>query len=439
MTEASRYSPSHPAWRVAYPAAVGSVAIALLVCGFGLWSTQTKLAGAVVASGKVEVQSNKQVVQHSEGGVVGEILTRDGDHVEAGQLLLRLDDTFLSSELVIVERQFFEILARKTRLEAERDEGTEIVVPDHLAALLDTHPEIGDLYEGQRRLLLARAETVAAQVNGLREQAEQLENEILGADAQHTGLNRQLELIGEDLVVQRALLERGLTEASRVKTLEREEARIEGEIGRVKAGIARVRGQIASIATEIVRIRAVQREEANTELRDVGLREVELAERRLTLKERLQRLDVRAPVGGIVFGSQIFARRSVLEPAAPIMYIVPNGAALLIAARVDARSIDQVYVGQTTSLRFPAFNQRQTPEIEGHVVNVSADTLTDERTGVSFYRIEILPDQGQIERLNGQTLLPGMPAESFLRTDLRTPISYLAKPLTDYFAKAFRD
>lgn len=439
MTTGMIATKAHSAWRATLPAAVGFSALALLLGGLGIWGTQTKLSGAVISSGIVEVQSNRQVVQHPEGGVVGEILARDGDYVMAGQPLLRLDGTFLMSELTIVEGQLVEIHARKARLEAERNGDEEIVVPEALGTFLRDDAVIRTVIDGQRRLFLARRETIAKQTEQLLEQKAQAESQIDGTEAQLVSLRQQIDLITEELTDQQSLLNRGLTQASRVRSIRREKARLIGDVGRLEADVARLKGQIAGTGIEILTLEAARREEANAELRDLQFREVELAERRVALKERLSRLDIRAPVTGTVYGSEVYALQSVVQPAAPMMYVVPRDTPLLVAARVDAVHIDQVYAGQPATLRFPAFNQRQTPELSGHVVNLSADAFTDERTGFNFYRVEVVPDEDQLERLNGQVLLPGMPVETFIRTDERTPLSYLIKPFADYFVKAFRE
>jgi HlyD family type I secretion membrane fusion protein len=426
-------------WSIALPVATGFLALALLVGGLGWWSTQTTLSGAVVAPGFVEVETNRQVIQHPEGGVVGEILVRDGDLVQAGQPVIRLDDTFLVSELMIVEGQLFELYARKARLQAERVDATEMAIPESLAALAVERPEVGALIEGQRRLFEARLETMRKETGRLEEQALQIESQIDGTEAQLVSLQRQLELIGSELRDQQKLLDQGLTPATRVTALQREEASLSGDIGRLDAEAARLRGQIAGIEIDKLRLAAQRREQAVTTLRDIDLQEIEMSERRLALKERLFRLEIRAPVSGVVYDSQVFALQSVVQPAAPIMYIVPQDSPLLIAAKVDAIHIDEIYRGQAVTLRFPAFNQRQTPELFGQVVNLSADALTDEATGQRYYRADILPNAGEIERLADQALLPGMPVETFIRTDDRTPLSYFAKPLTDYFVRAFRE
>ncbi|NOC85506.1 HlyD family type I secretion periplasmic adaptor subunit [Ruegeria sp. HKCCD6428] len=428
-----------PVWGIKIPALVGFLALGILVGGLGLWAVKTRLAGAIVSSGVIEVQSNRQVVEHPDGGVVGEIFVRDGDTVASGDLLLRLDDTFLSSEQTIVESQLFDLLARRARLEAERDGLTSEELAARLAEVQKEYDIDPDLIAGQQNLFDARLETLSKQDEQLRKQLVQIESEIAGTQAQLVSLRRQTELIEAELKDQQSLLSRGLTQNSRVLALQREEASLIGEIGKLEASVARLKGQIASTEIKIVELTATRREEAITTLRDVQAQVAELWERRLSLAERLARLEIRAPVSGTVYGSQVFALQSVIQPGEPMMYVVPQDTPLLVAARVDAIHVDQLHVGQSVALRFPAFNQRETPELEGQVNNVSADTFTDEQSGFTFYRAEVVLNDGEIDRLNGQELLPGMPVETLIKTDERTPLSYLVKPMADYFNRAFRE
>lgn len=428
-----------PVWRITIPALVGFTALGILVGGLGLWAVKTRLAGAIISQGIIEVESNRQVIQHPDGGVVGEIFVRDGDAVAAGDFLLRLDDTFLSSEKTIVEAQLFELLARRARLEAERDGADADALAARLAEIQQAERIDSDLIAGQQRLFEARLNTLTQKTEQLSKQTVQIESEIEGTEAQLVSLRRQVELIQEELDDQESLLQRGLTQASRVSALLREEASLTGDIGRLEAAVARLKGQISATEISIVELEATRREEAISTLRDIQSQISELAERRLSLDTRLSRLDIRAPVSGTVYDSQVFALQSVVQPAEPMMYLVPQDTPLLVAARVDAIHVDQLHVGQSVLLRFPAFNQRETPEIEGQVITVSADTFTDDKTGQTFYRAEVVPDDGQVERLKGQELLPGMPVETLIKTDERTPLSYLVKPLADYFNRAFRE
>ncbi|MFK7764382.1 MAG: HlyD family type I secretion periplasmic adaptor subunit [Roseobacter sp.] len=426
-------------WAVTLPATVGFLALALLVGGLGLWSTQTRLSGAVVATGVIEVETNKQVVQHPEGGVVGTIHVRNGDAVDAGQLLLKFDDTFLTTELTIVENQLFELYVRKVRLIAESTNVSDLVIPEKLRDLTRAHEAVERQLKGQVLLFEARKETQSNEIDQLAEQVSQIESETLGTQAQLTSLRRQLDLIADELADQQSLFRQGLTPISRIKALQREEARLGGDIGRLEAESARLRGQRAGIEIEKLRLASRRQEDAITQLRDLQLQETEIEERRLALKERLSRLEIRAPVAGVIYDSQVFAVHSVVQPGAPMMFVVPQDTPLLIAARVESIHVDQIYRGQDVTLRFPAFNQRQTPELFGQVVNLSADAMTDEATGMRYYRAEILPNLGEIARLENQALLPGMPVETYIRTDDRTPLSYFTKPLTDYFVKSFRE
>ena len=314
-----------PVWGIKIPALVGFLALGILVGGLGLWAVKTRLAGAIVSSGVIEVQSNRQVVEHPDGGVVGEIFVRDGDTVASGDLLLRLDDTFLSSEQTIVESQLFDLLARRARLEAERDGLTSEELAARLAEVQKEYDIDPDLISGQQNLFDARLETLSKQDEQLRKQLVQIESEIEGTQAQLVSLRRQTELIEAELKDQKSLLSRGLTQNSRVLALQREEASLTGEIGKLEASVARLKGQIASTEIKIVELTATRREEAITTLRDVQAQVAELWERRLSLAERLARLEIRAPVSGTVYGSQVFALQSVIQPGEPMMYVVPQG------------------------------------------------------------------------------------------------------------------
>ncbi|MCV6594407.1 MAG: HlyD family type I secretion periplasmic adaptor subunit [Silicimonas sp.] len=419
------------------PLIVGFTSLVLLVGGIGVWSVRTQIAGAIIASGMIVVENNRQVVQHAEGGVVGEIAARDGDLVEAGALLVQLDDTLLRSELSVAELQLIELGARRARLQTERDGGDEITFPDILMEMGEE--EARDQIEGQRKLFEARLVSLEKEKNQIAERIKQTGNQIKGAEAQLQALAIQEELITAELVDAESLLEKGLIQAQRVSTLRREAARLAGEIGQLTASVAQFKGEIAAFEIEALKLDGTRREGAIVELRDIQFRELELAERRRSLLERLSRLDIRAPVSGIVYGSTVFGQNAVVQPAEPLMYVVPQDQPLVVSARVDSIHIDQVHVGQPAALLFTAFNQRLTPELTGRVVAVSADVFQDEVTGMSYYKVELAPLEEELPKLNDQEVLPGMPVETHLRTSERTPLSYLTKPLTDYFGRALRE
>jgi HlyD family secretion protein len=418
---------------------VGSVTAALLVLGFGVWSVASEIAGAVVASGQIEVSQNRQVVQHPDGGVVAEIAVKEAQPVKAGDLLIRLDGALVKSELAIVEGQLFEVMARSARLEAERNDAPAPEFSGELAELAKTRPEVADLIEGQRSLFTARRESVLKQSEQLQKRAAQIGSQIEGVDAQVAALSKQLDLIEQELTDQRTLLEKGLAQSSRVLSLEREASRLQGSVGELQASRAQAEGRATEVELEVLRLAAVRREEANTQLRDIGARVLELAERRRSLTEQIARLEIRAPVSGTVLGLAVSTPQSVIRPAEPLLYLIPQDRPLIITAQVQTIDVDQVFVGQKVRLMFPAFSARTTPELNGHVVTVSADVLVDERAQMAYYKAEIALDPGEIDRLEGLTLIPGMPVETFIQTGARSPMAYLLKPFTDYFAAAFRE
>ncbi len=417
------------------PVILGLIALLVLLGGFGTWSVMANISGAVVAQGAVEVDQNRQVVQHPDGGVVAAIQVDEGDVVAAGDVLIRLDPTAVGSERTIVQGQLHEVMARRARLEAERDGQPDVTFPFQA----DT-PDLQAQMDGQVRLFASRAETLATEAGQLHKRANQIRNQIDGITAQEKSLIRQLELLRQELASQQTLLEKGLTQATRVLELQRTEAGILGQMGELVASRAEHEGRITELEIEVLKLTSTRREEAITELRDLQFRELELAEQLRALDERLNRLDIRAPVGGVVLGLTVYTERAVVRAAEPVLYIVPQDRPLVISVRVEPIHVDQVFVGQEVTLSFPAFDSRTTPQLKGRVVTLSPDAFTDEATGQSFYTAEIHLSEGELALLpEGLSLLPGMPVDSFLRTDDRSPLAYLVKPLADYFNKAFRE
>ena len=427
------------AWSARGPVSTGMITLAALVFGFGGWSVFTSIDGAIVASGQLEVEQNRQIVQHPDGGVVASIAVIEGQAVAVGDILIQLDGSLLNSELAIVEGQLFEMRARRARLEAERDDKDMPVFSGELAELAAIRPEVAEQVEGQRGLFMARRESMARQSEQLEKRTAQITSQIEGVVAQTAALNVQLGLIREELTDQKSLLEKGLAQSSRVLALQREESQLQGNMGELASSRAQAEGRATEVELEILRLAAVRREEANTQLRDIGPQELELAERRRALTERIARLDIRAPVSGLVLGLQVTSPRSVLGAGAPVLYLIPQDRPLVISAQLMPINVDEVSIGQKVRVVFPAFSSRDMPDMFGHVVTISADALTDQRTQAPYYRAEIVLDAGEMEKLAGQTLLPGMPVETFIETGARTPMAYLLKPFTDYFNQAFRE
>ena len=426
-------------WRLRPLLVTGWLTFCLLVFGIGAWGAVTRISGAVVGAGQLEVEGNRQVVQHPSGGVIEEIFARDGDEVQAGEVLIELDGEDLRPELDTVEGQWFEMLATKSRLSAERD-GLETIEfdPELLSRAADS-VEIQKLLAAQQVQFTARRKTQAQEEKQLEEQKTQIAKQNEGLEALAAATGSQIDLLMQEIAGQQTLLDQGLTQLTRVLTPQRELARLRGTEGQVEASIAENRGKIAEIEIEIVRLTSKVREEAISELRDLAFREIETREKRRSLIDRIARLELRAPVAGTVYGSSADTLRAVIRAAEPVMYIVPKDTPLIVRTMIEPHNIDQVHVGQEAVLRFSAFDQRTTPELTGHVSAVSADAYVDERLGHHYYKADIEIDPGMLDKLNHVTLIPGMPVESFIRTGDRSALSYFVKPMKDYFTRAFRD
>lgn len=421
------------------PVLLGLAALALLILGFGLWATLAELSGAVVAPGRIEVDRDRQVVQHPDGGVVADILVRDGDRVTAGQVLLRLDGSALRSELAIVDGQLSELACRSARLIAERDGLAEPEFPPDLLRRAESLADLAAQIDGQRRLFAARSDSLAGQRQLLLRRIDQIAAELNGLSAQRSSLATQLDLIEHELAVQQGLLDRGFAQAGTVLSLQREQARLRGQMGEMAAAEARAQDQITEVEIEISGLDTRRREDAISELRDIGPALLELTEHRRILLKRMDRLDLRAPVSGVVLGLQVTTLRAVLRPAEPLLYVIPQDRPLVVTARIAPIHVDEVAVGQEAEMVFPAFQARDTPHLHGRVTRVSADALTDPQSGAVYYAAEIELATVERARLGHRALIPGMPVEVFLQTGRHTPLAYLVKPFTDYFSHAFRE
>lgn len=417
---------------------LGYATLALLVLGLGGWGVMARISGAVIATGTVEVEGNRQVVQHPVGGVVTEILARDGDEVAAGDVLLRLEGDAQRAEFQTVEGQFFELVARQNRLEALRDREGAITFDDELLSR-EEEPELEALMAAQVQQFEASHDTLSKEQSQLGERAAQIEKQIEGLDFQLAAIKEQVSLTGEELAAQETLMSQGLTQLTRVLSLRRDLAQLKGTQGATEAAVAENRAKIAEIDLEKLKLENKQRDDAIAELREIEFQVIELRSRRTALGEEIARLDVRAPVSGIVYGSTADTLRGVVKAAEPVLYIVPQEVDLIVRAQIEAAKIDQVHAGQTAMLHFSAFDQRTTPVVAGKVTKVSADIFTDQRTGRSYYRADVALDANVLAELEGRRLVPGMPVEAFIATGDRTALGYIVKPMSDYFNRAFRE
>ena len=426
-------------WSALRPVLWGFISLVVLVGGLGTWSVTTILSGAVIVSGQVEVALSRQIVQHPNGGVVEKIFVEEGDIVVAGDVLFRLEGSELKSELSIVENQLLELDARHARLSALSNELSAVVFPNALTVLAEKRPDIGEIVAGQTSLFLKQSATLAQAKLQRGKQIDQLKIQIAGLEEQASAIGIQIELLRFDLRTQKELLKKGLTQSARVLTLERELAEFRGRMGEVTSNRAQAAAQVTEVEIEITSLSMLQREKAEAELREIAARQLELMERRTSLKTRVAKLEIRAPASGIVLGLTVTTPRSVIRPAEPMMYIVPQDRPLMVEARLPVSHVDEVHPGQEVHLIFSALPSRTTPDIFGRVTLVSADALADDRSGAKYYRIGISIDAPDLQRRVGVEIMPGMPVEAYIRTADRTPLSYLVKPFADYFRMAFKE
>lgn len=417
----------------------GSAALAALAASLGLWGHFARLDSAIIAPGQIAVAQDRQVVQHADGGTIAELPIREGQPVAAGDLLLRLDGTALHAEARIAAARLDDLLTRRLRLEAERDDAPALAPPPPLAARAATDPALAELIDGQTRLFTARRDTLARQSEQLARRKQQLADQVIGIDAQIRALRRQVDLISREAANQRSLLARGLAPAARLLALERDEAGLQGRLGELAAQRAQTEGRATEIDLEILRLGALRREEALAELRDLAPLERETAQRLADLKERIARLDIRAPLSGTVIGLAVTTPRAVIRPAEPILHLVPQDRPLLVTASVPPLHVDELRIGQPVRLLFPAFPAADPAEVTGTLALVSADAFTAPDTGDSFYRVEIALPPAVETLIGGRRLLPGMPVEAFILTGSRSPLAYLLQPFTDYLRGAMRE
>ena len=416
---------------------VGFWVIALVFGGMGLWSATFTLDGAVVTQGVVQVEAARKKVQHLEGGIVKEVRVRDGDSVAEGDVLVRLDDTSAGASLRLLQGQSAELAVRRYRLLAERDGAAEFALPQ--AAAIRSDRALIDIVSGQRALFEARRSSRLLEIDLLRQQQLQLRSQIEGFQKQDASKLKQIKYFDDELEGLRTLFAKGLTPKSRLLALEREAERVRGELAALAASTAGAETKLHEVELAIHRINQTCHEKLAEALRTLEAELNTFSEKLVSVEDQTQRTEIRAPRRGRVLNLAVHNAGSVIRPGETIMEIVPEDDTLVIGARVAPQDIDKVAPRATATVRLSAFNQRTTPELFGEVQRVSADLVADATGSQPSYHaiIEIPPREA--ERLQGLTLVPGMPAEVFIRTGARTPLSYLLKPLTDTFTRALKE
>lgn len=416
---------------------LGFFIVFALIGGVTVWAATQKIAGAVIASGRVVVDSNLKKVQHPSGGIVSKINVKNGDEVQKGQLLMRLDETITKANLSVVVKQIMELKMRAARLEAERDALQKIVIPDELQE--QNSPDVDRIIRGERNLFRSRRESRQQQKAQLRERIAQHRQEIVGIEGQVKAKATEISLIEQELAGLVTLEEQQLITTNRMVSMRRQAARLEGEHGQLVASVARIRGQIAEVELQILSMEQEAQTQIVDELRQIDSKIAELAERRIAAEDQLNRIDIRAPISGIVHQLSVHTEGGVINSAEPVMMLVPRGDKLVIEARVQPQDIDRVHLDQEAQVRFTAFNQRTTPEITGTIKRIGADLSRDEITGETYFTVRIGFLDEEVVRLGENKLQPGIPADVQIRTSDRTALSFLVKPLEDQLSKAFRE
>jgi HlyD family secretion protein len=417
---------------------IGLAVVAFLALGLGGWATTAEISGALIAPGSVVVESNVKKVQHPTGGVVGEVLARDGDLVKAGDVVVRLDDTVTRASLAIVTKNLDGLWARGARLEAEQRGVDRVVFPKALLDRADD-PDVKNIIASETKLFEVRTFGRVGQKAQLRERVTQLIEEIAGLMAQEKAKDQEIVLVEKELTGVQQLYEKHLVQMSRLTTLQRDAARLNGERAQFIAARAQAKGKITETELQIIQVDKDLVSDVSKDLRETNDKIGEFVERKVTAEDQLRRTDIRAPQDGMVLQSTVHTVGGVITAGDAIMMIVPQSDALSVEAKVNPQDIDKLQIGQKTLLRLSAFNQRTTPELNGVVTRVSPDVTTDQRTGQSYYTIRVSMPSEEIKRLGDAKLIPGMPVEAFVQTGDRTMLSYLIKPLSDQLMRAFRE
>lgn len=416
----------------------GIAMIALFGGTIGLWAATSTLSGAVVAGGQFVVDSSVKKIQHAVGGIVGELKVKDGDRVNEGDLLIRLDETVTRANLQVVSKQLDEYIGRLARLEAERDSAGEVKMPVEFASRLND-PAVQKIMSSERTLFEARRAAREAQKDQLKKRIAQSQDEITGLRAQQDAKAREAALITEELKGVRDLYQKNLVQLPRLNALERDAASIEGQRGQLIASVAQAESRIAETSFQIIQIDEQMRAEAMQELREMQSKIAEYTERRVAAEDQLKRIDIRAPSDGYVHQLNVHTIGGVISPAEPVMLIVPTNDKLELEAKILPNDIDQVKLGQKSTVKVHASNARMMPDLHGTVSRISADVSRDQQTGMTFYTIRVELPQSEIKRLENLHLIAGMQAEVFVEVNERTPLEYFFKPMKDQIARAFRE
>ncbi len=413
---------------------MGLFLLLLVTFGLGGWGSFASLAGAVIAPAAVIVDGNSKKVQHLEGGIVAEVLVKNGDRVAAGDVLLKLDPTEAKANLQIILSQLAELSALRARLLCERDGCDSLRSPSPNSTEQERAAWIG-----QAKLLGARRTLREGKKQQFQERIGQLEQEIAGLTAQVKSTSEQTGLVNQELEALHQLQKHDLVALPRVLDLERDKERLEGENGRLLAEIARAKVQIGETRLQLLDVDHAALQDVLTELREVESKIAEAQEKANAIRVRLDRVAIVAPSEGMVHNLTATTVGGVIHAGDVIAEIVPQDGKLVLEGRVEPAMIDRIQLHQEAVVRFSSFDRRSTPELKGHVTMIAPDAKQDQRGGPPYYVVEVELASDETAKLAGQSLRPGMPAELHLMTPERTVLSYLLKPFTDQVAHAMKE
>lgn len=420
-----------------WPVALGFGGLAALFGGFVVWASFTEISGAVIAQGVVEVAGKPKSIQHLDGGVAEEILVVDGQEVAQGEELIRLDNTLLNANLMIYRIRLSEALATRDRLISEQRSAEKISFAEIDPAVTSVDYDLHRA--GQNEIFVARRELEMGRREQLAEKIRQFDNQILGVDALIDAKQQQLDLLAPEVDAMAKLAESGLARAQQLSSLKRNQADLLGQIAEHRSELARIRNSIRDTELEVLQGQRQTREKVVTELREVTTSIHELRQQIISTVRQLDRITIKAPNAGRIHELQVTTQGGVVTPGATILQIIPTDQGVTFQTRVDPASVDQVHVGQPAKLRFPAFNARTTPEINGRVADISPSSVQDEVSGLHYFRVKVEVTSAQLARLGTRELVPGMPVEAYVQTGDRTVMSYLIKPLKEQLMQAFRE
>ena len=414
----------------------------VIIGGLLAWSAFAQISSAVVASGSIVVEGNSKRVQHREGGIIKDILVREGGRVEAGDILVRLDDTLTQANLAIVTKQLAELRVQAARLLAERDGEETIAFPEagtnkNQAAF--SEKELSDIRQGHAQLMGARRKSLEGRKSQLREQIKQLNSQIAGLEVQRDAKADEIHLIEDDVAANETLRQKELVTQSMLNALKRNKAELEGEYGGYVSQIAQIKQAISEKEFAILQISEDAQGEILGQYQEVRSKIAQLEEQEISVRDQLKHILIRSPQSGVVHQLAVHTIGAVIPPGETIMMIVPRGDKLVVEAQVSPAEIDRLSPDQTARLRFPAFDHRTTPEIEAKLDVISADRITDQTSGQSFYRVRLSFSEQELAKLGNKTLIPGMPVEVYLQTGYRSVLSYLVKPMTDQIEHAMKE